>query len=57
LRYHTQRNTCPGWTAAGTRIPTAWNGDDINTTTQAEWQALVPSLSSAHVAGAQEIKF
>ena len=57
LRYHAQRGACPGWTATGARIPSAWNGDDITPATQAEWRTLVTTLPSAFSAGSVEVKF
>jgi hypothetical protein len=57
LRYHAQRGTCPGWTSYGTRIPTAWAGEDITPATQAEWRAMVPSLATARAAGGKDAQF
>jgi hypothetical protein len=57
LRYHTHHGRCPGWTAAGIRVPGAWAGDDITTATQAEWRAFQATLLSANVAGPTEVTF
>jgi hypothetical protein len=57
IKYHAQRGVCPGWTAAGVRIPTAWVGDDITQATQAEWRAFQATLTSANVAGRTEVSF
>ena len=57
LRYYSHHGRCPGWTAAGTRVPGAWAGDDITTATQAEWRAFQPTLSSANAAGPTEVTF
>jgi hypothetical protein len=55
LRYYSHHGRCPGWTAAGTRVPGAWAGDDITTATQAEWRTLQPTLLSANAAGQTEV--
>jgi hypothetical protein len=57
LRYHTHHGRCPGWTAAGARVPGAWAGDDITTATQAEWRAFQATLLSANAAGHTEVTF
>ena len=57
FRYHAQRGGCPGWTAAGTRIPASWVGDDITPACQAEWRTLAGSLPSARIAGSTEVNF
>jgi hypothetical protein len=57
FKHHVQRGSCPGWTSNGTRIPSAWAGDDITPATQAEWRAMVPSLPTARAAGGQEAQF
>ncbi len=50
VRYHARYNRCPGWTAAGARIPGAWVGDNLAPATVAEWRdwfaAGGPSLSA-----------
>jgi hypothetical protein len=38
-------------------VPGAWAGDDITTTTQAEWRAFQPTLVSANAAGTTEVTF
>ena len=38
VKYHARYNRCPGWTAAGTRIPGAWVGDNLAPATVAEWR-------------------
>ncbi len=57
VRYYSHHGRCPGWTAAGTRVPGAWAGDDITATTQAEWRTFQPTLLSANVAGPTEVTF
>jgi len=57
IKYHAHRGVCPGWTATGLRIPTAWAGDDITPATQAEWRAFQATLTSANVAGRTEVSF
>ena len=57
IKYHAHRGQCPGWTAAGLRIPAAWHGDDITPATQAEWRTFQASLPSAHVAGGTVVPF
>ena len=56
-KYHAQRGSCPGWTATGTRIPAAWNGDDITTATAAEWRAMAAGLPLARVVGGRAVTF
>jgi hypothetical protein len=57
IKYHAHRGVCPGWTATGLRIPTAWSGDDITAATQAEWRAFQATLANANVAGRTEVSF
>jgi len=57
IKYWALRGGCPGWTAAGVRIPTHWNGDDITTVCQAEWRAFAATLPSARSMGSAEAKF
>ena len=57
IKYHAHRGMCPGWTAAGQRIPSAWEGDNITAATQAEWRAFQATLISANAAGRTEVSF
>ena len=52
LKYHAQLGSCPGWTAAGTRIPGAWNGNNLAPATVTEWRNFIQThaLASAHTA-------
>ena len=57
IKYHAHRGVCPGWTAAGQRIPSAWEGDNITGATQAEWRTFHATLISANAAGRTEVSF
>ena len=57
IRYHATRGQCPGWTAAGLRIPTSWAGDDLTAATQAEWKTFAATLPQAGVAGNHIVNF
>ena len=57
LKYWAFRGGCPGWTAAGVRIPSHWNGDDITTACQMEWRTFAANLPSARSMGSAEVKF
>ena len=57
IRLHTQRGSCPGWTAAGLRIPASWAGDDITPACQAEWRTFAATLEPARVVGSNEVRF
>jgi hypothetical protein len=57
IRHHYQFQRCPGWTAAGVRVPGAWHGEEITAATAAEWRAYQPTLLSATAAGNIEVTF
>ena len=57
LKYWAFRGGCPGWTAAGVRIPSHWNGDDITTACQMEWRTFAANLPSARSMGSFKVKF
>ena len=57
IKYHKNRGSCPGWTAAGLRIPSAWEGDNITAATQAEWRTFQATLLRSNVAGSTEVSF
>ena len=57
FKYWQLRGSCPGWTAAGTRIPTSWNGDDITTACQAEWRLFAAALPPAKGLTGREVTF
>ena len=57
IRYWTVNGKCPGWTSAGTRIPTCWNGDSITTACQTEWRTFAATLRSAKTVGNVEVRF
>ena len=41
IRYHARYHACPGWTAAGTRIPGAWIGNNLAPATVDEWKTFI----------------
>ena len=41
LRYHARFGACPGWAPDGSRIATAWIGNDLTPATRAEWKAFI----------------
>jgi hypothetical protein len=48
---------CPGWTAAGARIPACWNGDVLTTACRAEWRTFAPTLQTANLARGVDVAF
>ena len=57
VRYWHILGSCPGWTAAGARVPAAWNGDNITPACQAEWRTFAATLPAARAAGTSEVQF
>ena len=57
IKYHATLGACPGWTAAGTRIPACWNGDDLTDACRAEWRTFVQVLPSPNIAQGVEVAF
>ena len=57
IKYHTLRGSCPGWTSAGQRIPTAWAGDDITPACQADWRTFIAQLLTARTAQGRDVSF
>jgi hypothetical protein len=57
IRYHASLGACPGWTAAGVRIPACWNGEDLTDACRAEWRTFAQVLPSSMVAQGVEVAF
>ena len=57
VRYWTLHGPCPGWTASGDRIPSAWNGDNITAACQAEWKQYAAGLTRARTATGPDTTF
>ena len=57
LRYHRLMGQCPGWTPAGTRIPTCWNGENLTTACRAEWKTFLDRLQTARAASGALVSF
>jgi hypothetical protein len=57
IRMHRDHHTCPGWTAAGVRIPSSWAGDDITPACRKEWAAFAPTLPTSWAAAGVDIAF
>ena len=57
LRYHRLMGQCPGWTPAGTRIPTCWNGENLTTACRAEWKTFSDRLQTARAASGAQVSF
>ena len=57
MAYHLLHGTCPGWTAAGARIPSCWTGDDITPTCRTEWRNFAATLPVSHTAGHVQVAF
>jgi hypothetical protein len=57
IKYHAALGACPGWTAAGTRIPACWNGDDLTDACRAEWRIFARVLPCANIAQGVEVAF
>ena len=57
LRLHTQFHICPGWSAAGQRIPTSWVGDDITPACRKEWASFAATLPTSWASGGIDVAF
>jgi hypothetical protein len=57
IRYHASLGACPGWTAAGIRIPACWIGDDLTDACRAEWRTFAQVLPNSMVAQGVEVAF
>jgi hypothetical protein len=57
IKYHATLGACPGWTAAGARIPACWNGDDLTDACRAEWRTFVQVLLCSIVSQGAEVAF
>ena len=57
LRLHATYNRCPGWTAAGARIPACWNGDVLTAACRTEWRAFAPTLPISNAARGVDVAF
>ena len=57
IRYWSLHAPCPGWTASGDRIPSAWNGDNITAACQAEWKQFAAGLARARTATGPDTTF
>ena len=57
IKYHSHRGSCPGWTSAGQRIPTAWAGDGITSACQADWRTFIAQLPTARTAQGRDVTF
>jgi hypothetical protein len=57
MAYHLLHGTCPGWTAAGARIPSCWTGDDITPACRTEWRNFAATLPVSHTAGHVQVAF
>ena len=55
--YHVHYSTCPGWTASGDRVPTAWTGDDITPLCRNEWRTFAAALPVAEAAAGIIVPF
>ena len=50
IKLHATFHQCPGWTPAGTRIPSGWNGDVLTPACRDEWRAFAPTLPASNAA-------
>ena len=41
LRYHARFSACPGWNSDGTRVASAWIGNDLTPATRADWKSFI----------------
>ncbi len=57
LRLHSTFGNCPGWTAAGARIPACWNGDVLTAACRTEWRTFAPTLPTANLARGVDVAF
>ena len=57
LRLHSTFGNCPGWTAAGARIPDCWNGDVLTAACRTEWRTFAPTLPTANLARGVDVAF
>ncbi len=57
IKYHATLGACPGWTAAGVKIPACWNGDDLTDACRAEWRTFVQVLPCSNMAQGTEVSF
>lgn len=57
IRYHQIRGQCPGWTAAGARIPSCWVGDDLTPACRDEWRDFATTLENARAAHGAQVSF
>jgi hypothetical protein len=57
IRFHAVFGRCPGWTAAGARIPAAWNGEDLTPACRAEWRVFAPTLPISNIARGATVNF
>jgi hypothetical protein len=57
IRLHATFGRCPGWTAAGARVPAAWNGEDLTPACRAEWRVFAPTLATSNIARGAAVNF
>ena len=57
IRFHQHLGQCPGWTAAGARIPSCWISEDLTPACRAEWANFAKTLPSAHAAAGIDVVF
>ena len=57
IRYHQRYNRCPGWTAAGTRIPACWVGNELTPACRADWKDFAAPLITPRAAGTFVVNF
>jgi hypothetical protein len=57
IRYHQRYNRCPGWTAAGTRIPACWVGNELTPACRADWKDFAATLITPRAAGTFVVNF
>jgi hypothetical protein len=57
IKYHATFGACPGWTAASTRIPACWNGNELTNACRAEWRTFAQVLACSNVSQGVEMAF
>jgi hypothetical protein len=57
LKYHSRKGQCPGWTPAGTRIPSCWVGDDLTPACRADWSSFAATLTTSLAASGVDVAF
>jgi hypothetical protein len=57
IRLHATFGRCPGWTAAGARIPASWNGENLTPACRAEWRAFALTLPLSNIPRGATVNF